>query len=411
MNIAFVGCGFVFDIYMRTIRAHPELNVIGVFDVNPDRMARVQTHYGFSCFNSFDALLSDPTVEVVINLTNIGSHFDVSKQALEASKHVYSEKPLTRDLEQSRILFKTAAQHGVRLCAAPSNIYSDSVRTMFDAVKGGQIGIPRLIYAELDDNPISLMEFDKINSVTGAPWPLEEEIREGCTFEHVGYHLVWICALLGPAVSITALSNELLEDKSALLHGLSGTPDFSVALLTFACGAVARITTTVVAPRDHRMRIIGTVGEVSTDSYRHYQSPVFLERFSKRSLTARKFRVLRAQPWLGRIFGIGGSKLRLLKNWKSLAVERDQQARSSFMQRQVEWVRRRQVYAQDKLIGVAEMARDIRDDRPQYLTPEFLLHLNELTLIIHAAGPAGIATTPTTSFSPLGPIPGTIRPR
>ncbi|AWI86730.1 oxidoreductase (plasmid) [Alloyangia pacifica] len=407
MKIAIVGCGFVFDIYMRTIRAHPELEVKGVFDIRPDRMKAVQEHYGFATYDSFAGLLADPEVETIINLTNIGAHFEVSRQALEAGKHVYSEKPLTTSVEESQRLYDIAEANGVRLYAAPCNIFSDTVRTMFKAVEDGAIGKPLLVYAELDDNPIHLMEFETVKSPTGASWPLVEEIHEGCTYEHLGYHLVWICGLLGPAVSVTAFSSELIADKTREVPGMSGTPDYSVANLHFAGGASARITCSVVAPRDHRMRVIGYEGELTGDSYRHYRSPVFLERYSKGSLSARKFQSLRARPGLGRMFGIGGRRVRLARNWKSHAVEGDQQMRSSFKQRLVEWVRRREVYAQDKFAGIAEMARDLRDGQPQYLSPDFVKHVNELTLLVQGAGTDGIAVRPSTSFAPLGPIPGT----
>lgn len=407
MKIAFVGCGFVFDIYMRTLRAHPDLTIKGVFDVRLERMHAVRSHYGFHTYDTYKALLADTEVDIIINLTPIGAHYAVTKQALEAGKHVYSEKPLTKSVEQSRELFEIAAAKGVRLYGAPCNIYSDTVRTMFKAVQDGAVGKPLLIYAELDDNPIHLMDFESVKSPTGAPWPLEEEIHEGCTYEHLGYHLVWICGLLGPAISVTAYSSELIADKTARVPGLSGTPDYSVANLHFANGASARITCSVVAPRDHRMRVIGREGEITGESYRHYQSPVFLERYSKGSLSARKFQSLRARPGLGRLFGIGGRRVPLVRNWKSAAVERDQQMKSSLKRRIVEWIRRREVYAQDKFVGIAEMAREIRGSQPQYLSPEFVMHVNELTLLTQGAGPAGIALKPTTSFEPLGPIPGT----
>lgn len=406
MNIAIVGCGFVFDIYMRTVKAHPELTILGVFDLSSDRMDRVCTYYNLDQFASLEALLADARVEIVVNLTNIGAHFDVSRQALMAGKHVYSEKPITRDLQQTKELFSIAAANGVRLHGAPCNIYSDSVRTLFKAVGDGAIGKPLLVYAELDDNPIHLMEFEKVKSPTGAPWPLREEIIEGCTFEHVGYHLVWICGLLGPVTALTAYSNELIESKASVLPGLSGTPDYSVACLTFANGASARITCSVVAPRDHRMRVIGTEGEVSTDSYRQYRSPVYLERYSKGGLSARKLQILRNSRLLGKLFGIGGRRMQLVRNWKSHAVEKDQSVRSSLRTRLKEWVRRKEVYAQDKFAGIAEMANEIKHDQPQYLAPDFIAHLNELTLLIQGAGPDGLATRPTTSFAPLGPLPG-----
>jgi predicted dehydrogenase len=405
MNIAFVGCGFVFDIYMRTIRAHPELIVCGIFDINTDRALTVGKHYGFHVYETYEELLNDHSVQIVVNLTNIGSHFSVSKRALEAGKNVYSEKPLTKSLDESKQLFELAESKGLIFSGAPSNIYSDTVRTLFKAVEDGNIGKPLLIYAELDDNPIHLMNFDSVVSPSGAPWPLEEEILEGCTYEHVGYHLVWICALLGPVETLTAFSTELIENKMKGLPSKVGTPDISVACLKFSNGAIARITCSVVAPRDHRMRIIGDAGELSTESYRHYQSPVYIERFSKMSLNARKFRVFQRYPGLGRILGIGGRKLKLVRHWKSYAVEGDYQIRSSVKQRLIEWVRRREVYAQDKLIGISEIVNAIEKREKLYLSPDFLMHINELTILIQGAGPNGLALKPLTSFLPLGPIP------
>ncbi len=96
MKIAFVGCGYVFDIYMRTKWAHPELEVCGVYDIDAARSATVSRHYGFRVYPSYDALLADPEVAVVVNLTSIGAHYETTRRALEAGKHVYSEKPLTR---------------------------------------------------------------------------------------------------------------------------------------------------------------------------------------------------------------------------------------------------------------------------------------------------------------------------
>lgn len=407
MRIAIIGCGFVFDIYMRTIRAHPELIITGVFDKSRERVDRVSAYYGFRAYDSYSQVLEDPEVQAVINLTNIGSHYEVSRLALEAGKHVYSEKPLTKSLEHSRELFEIAKKHGVRLLGAPSNIYSDTVRTILTAVTEGAIGKPLLVYAELDDSPIHLMGLDGVSSRTGAPWPLHEEIHEGCTYEHLGYHLVWICALLGPAVSVSAFSSELIDTKAKGLPGKVGTPDYSVVNLQFANGAVARITCSVVAPRDHGMRVIGREGEITVDGYRRYRSPVRVERFSKASLSARKLETLQAHPTLGGWFGIGGRRVELTRNWKSEAVEKDQQMKSSAKQRLVEWIRRREVYAQDKLIGIAEMAREIREGRPQYLSAEFLLHINELTLMTQGAGPGGIAVSPTTTFERLGPVPDT----
>lgn len=401
MKIAFVGCGYVFDIYMRTQWAHPEITICGVYDIDTARSAVIARHYGFHVYPSLEALLADTAVETVVNLTSIRSHNAVIRSALEAGKHVYSEKPVTTDLEQTRALFALAASRGLILTGAPCNLYCDAVSTLWKAVRDGAIGKPVLVYAELDDNPAHMMQLEKVQSPTGAPFPYAEELQEGCTVEHVAYHLVWLCAMFGPVLSVTAFSDFLVQHKTDTPLTPHDTPDFSVACLHFANGVAARVTCTWVSPRNHQMRIIGEEGEITVDNVFHDQSPVHLERFSRVSLAARKAYTVRTQPLLGRMFGAGGRRVPLVRRWKSHAVETEKGVGTSLKHRFVSWLRRREIYAQDKLLGLAEMARAMREQRPQPLPPDFLLHLTELSLMIQRAGAHGMAVKPSTSFQQI----------
>jgi predicted dehydrogenase len=409
MKIAFVGCGYVFDIYMRTQWAYPELEICGVFDIDAKRLGVVARHYGFHAYADYQALLDDARVEIVVNLTSVQSHYETTRRALEAGKHVYSEKPVTTDLAQTQALFALAQSRGLTLTGAPCNLFSDSIVTLWKAVRDGAIGKPILVYAELDDNPAHLMQMEKVQSPTGAPFPYVEEFQEGCTVEHVAYHLVWICAMFGPVVSVTAFSKCLVPNKTETPLSPPDTPDLSVACLEFANGVAARITCTWVSPRDHSMRVIGDAGEISADNAFHDQTALRLERFSRVSLSARKAYTLRNQPIAGRLFGIGGRRLALVRRWKSHAVEAERGVGRSLKHRFVSWLRRREVYAQDKLLGIAEMTRALREGRAQPMPPDFLMHLNELTLLIQRAGPSGVAVRPSTTFASIAP-PDVARP-
>lgn len=403
-RIAFIGCGYVFDHYMTTMAAHGELTIAGVFDIDRARADKVAAHYGLVAYADLESLLADETVELIVNLTSIEAHYAVTRAALEAGKHVYCEKPLTTELAETRTLLDLAAARRLMLASAPCNFFSDSVQTMWKAVRDGAIGRPLLIYAEFDDNPIYLMKPEGWRSRTGAPWPYLHEYEQGCTFEHVGYHLVWICALFGPVQSVTAFSSVTVPHKTGAPLHPADTPDFSVACLHFASGLVARITCSIAAPSDHRMRIIGDEGEVQSDTYGHYQSPVTLERFTALSLNARKARSVRLQPLLGRWFGVGGRKLRLVRRWKSHAtLESSLRGRRSLSRRLIDAVKRREVGAQDKMLGVAETARAIREGKPCPIPPDFILHVNELTLAIQRAGTEQSNLRLTTSFTPLSP--------
>jgi predicted dehydrogenase len=411
-NIAIIGCGYVFDHYMTTAGAHPELNIRGVHDMVRERADIVAKHYGLDVYPDFETLAADPDVQLVLNLTSIEAHYEITKKLLEAGKHVYCEKPLTTELAETRALFDLARELGLVLSSAPCNLFSDTVQTMWKALRDGAIGRPLLVYAEFDDNPIYLMKPESWRSRTGAPWPYLHEYEQGCTFEHVGYHLVWICALLGPAQSVTAFSSVVVPHKTDQHLEPADTPDFSVACVHFASGAVARITCSIAAPADHRMRVIGDEGELNSDTYRHYQSPVYLERFSALSLNARKARSVRTQPLLGRPLGVGGRRVPLIAHWKSHSTKQNHLGgRRSFVHRLIDAIKRKEVGAQDKMLGVAETARSIRNSRPCPLSPDFIMHINELTLAIQRAGSNSGAVRLQTSFEPLQPMEETLASR
>ena len=79
MNIAIVGCGFVADYYLSTLPAYPELKLIGVTDRDPDRALKFAAFHGVSRFGSLADLLNDSRVQLVLNLTNPRSHYEVTR--------------------------------------------------------------------------------------------------------------------------------------------------------------------------------------------------------------------------------------------------------------------------------------------------------------------------------------------
>src|ERR1700678_2374855 len=199
MRIAIVGCGYVADFYMRTLRNHPELELVSVMDRDAHRSARFSKFYGTRRASSLAEVLDDPRVELVVNLTNPDSHFEVSSAALMAGKHVYSEKPLAMSLERAEELVALARDRGLHVTSAPCGVLGEAAQTAWKALRGGAVGTPRLVYAELDDGPIHLMGCEGWKSESGPPWPCKDEFEVGCTLEHAGYNVSWL-----PAVFLAA---------------------------------------------------------------------------------------------------------------------------------------------------------------------------------------------------------------
>jgi len=392
MRIGIIGCGYVFDHYMNTMDRHPEIEIIGVADIDGTRLARVCDFYDLTSYADVASLLAEERVETIVNLTSIEAHAEVTRACLEAGKHVYSEKPFVTDMDEARALVALAEEKGLRLSCAPSNALGATSQTMWKAVADGAIGDTRMVYAEFDDNPIYLMSPEGWRSRSGAPWPHLHEYEMGCTWEHVGYHLTWMCAIFGPVRSVTAFSKMTLPDKTDKALDPADTPDFSVACLDFHSGVVGRITCSIAAPYDHRMRIIGNGGMVHADTYRHYECPVYLEPFTKLTMNARKARSVRTNSLLQWMTGVNGRRVPLVPYGDSALT--GPQKKGNLLAR----FKRRQVGQQDKTIGISEMGHAIAEGRPHFPSSDFTLHLTELTLAIQAAGPDGASTLINSQF-------------
>lgn len=400
MKTAIIGCGYVFDHYMATWARHPILEIAGVTDLRPKRTEAVSKAYGLSVYPSAEAVFADPEVELVLNLTSIDSHAEIIRNALDAGKHVYTEKPVTERPEEVRALFALAEERGLYLCAAPCNIFSDMVATMRRAMQDGIVGTPRLVYAEFDDNPIYLMKPEEWRSRTGAPWPWKDEYEHGCTVEHAGYYLTWLIATFGPVARITAFSKVTAPDKAGDVSlAPPDAADFSVACLDFESGMTARLTMSISAPYDQRFRVIGDRGEIWTDTYRHFQNPVFFEPFTQLSLNARKARAVRRYRLLQNLFGVGGRRIPLIHRPADPSAPPPRKGLKAWLQRQ----KKAQLGAQDKCLGPALLAQAIQIGAPSPLPPDFIMHVNELTMAMHRAGVTGapIKLETTCSLLPL----------
>jgi predicted dehydrogenase len=371
MRIAIVGCGYVADLYAGTLRLHEDIELVGVTDRDSKRSQDFGAYHSVAVYRNLEDLLSDERVEIVLNLTNPESHFAVTRAALDAGKHVYSEKPLAMNLVEARELYELAKRKRLRLSGAPCSVLSESAQTMWQALRRNKIGAVRLVYAELDDGMLHKMPYDKWRRPSGVPWPYRSEFEVGCTLEHAGYTVAWLTAFFGPARAITAFSACQVSDKRPG-ESIQSAPDFSVACIRFESGVVARLTCSIMAPRDHSIRVIGDDGILSIRDSWFYSDPVYLRRW----LT------------IGR------------RTMLSPVVHRYPLVRSPYGR-----IKRRSAAQMDYLLGVQELCDAVQEDRPSRLSADFCLHTNEIVLAIHNALETNTPYTPSTTFEPMQPMP------
>ncbi len=143
MKVGVIGCGMISEIYLKNITSE-FTNILQAYacaDMNPVAAQTRAEQFGIRVM-SVEELITDPEIEIVLNLTVPASHYEISKKALLAGKHAYSEKPLAVSLEEGRELVALAQEKGLMVAAAPDTFLGGGIQTCLQLIEEGRVGTP-----------------------------------------------------------------------------------------------------------------------------------------------------------------------------------------------------------------------------------------------------------------------------
>lgn len=139
LGVGLIGCGNISEAYLKLAPLFAGYAIRAVADINPAAAEARAAQFGVRAL-SVEDLLAAPDVDVVVNLTVPAAHYEVSRRALEAGKHVYSEKPLVLSLEEGERLRDLAAAKGLRVGSAPDTFLGGSHQAARAAIDEGRAG-------------------------------------------------------------------------------------------------------------------------------------------------------------------------------------------------------------------------------------------------------------------------------
>ena len=240
MKIGIVGCGNISNIYLEAGKKFDILDIVAVSDLDLARAQAKAQEHGIAKALSVGEMLADPEIEIVINLTVPGAHYDVCKASLEAGKHAYVEKPLSLTREQGRDLLETAQAKGLRVGGAPDTFLGAALQTCRKLIDDDAIGLP-----------IAATAFMLGRGVEA--WHPNPEFffkpGGGPMFDMGPYYLTALISLLGPLKRVTGSAQMSFPERLITSQPLSGqtiiveTPTHIAGVMDFAGGAVGTIIT------------------------------------------------------------------------------------------------------------------------------------------------------------------------
>lgn len=255
LGVAIVGCGDISRHYAEDLADYPELRLLGMADLSPERAAEAATRHAVAAYADYAELLADERVEIVINLTVATAHAEVTSAALRAGKHVFSEKPLGVTPEEARGLVGLAAQCGRRLGGAPIVPLGQLAAGVRSVLEEGRLGTLRLVYADVNWGRVE----------TWHPRP-QAFYSVGPVFDVAVYPLTILVSLFGAAGRVSGFGSRLWPERRTR-DGESfslGQPDFVLALVEFVDGPLVRLTANWYVSTRDRQRGITFHGDVAS---------------------------------------------------------------------------------------------------------------------------------------------------
>ncbi len=140
LGVGIVGCGNISAAYFSLAPLFKGIQVTACADINPAAAKARAKEFGVRAEETVEDLMKAKDVDIVVNLTVPAVHYAISRQALDAGKHVYSEKPFVLDVKEGLDLKKRADKQGLRVGSAPDTFLGGTHQQARHLVDSGAVG-------------------------------------------------------------------------------------------------------------------------------------------------------------------------------------------------------------------------------------------------------------------------------
>lgn len=275
-NIGLIGCGNIAETYFRAQDYFNNIKFVACADKFPEVSKKCADQYNIKSL-TVDEIIHDTNVDIILNLTIPQAHFEISKLALQAGKHVYSEKPMSIKYDEANELVNLAKDNNLYIGNAPDTFLGGGGQVARKFVDDGDIGkvmTGNFIFAfpgvqEFHPNPESWFQSG------GGP-----------VIDMGPYFFTTLVNLLGPVKNVRSRGKKFADQREYLVgpkKGKSFNVDISTSVMLdieFANEAIVQgfISFDVQNHARNHMELYGTKGSLVVPDPNMFGGPVLLSR-------------------------------------------------------------------------------------------------------------------------------------
>ena len=261
LRVGVVGCGIIGKRYVGDAAAYDAWRPVACADLDNASADAFAAEFGLRS-ESVDDLLVDPDLDLVLNLTPPAAHAPLVRAALEAGKHVYTEKPLAATVAEGRELLAEAERRGLRLGCAPDTFLGSAYETARCLISDGAIGTPLGAAATM---------------LVGGPdtWHPNAEMfyraGGGPLLDIAPYYLTALVSLFGPIQAVAGFTETPTLKRTLGAGPRAGrgvaveVPTHAAAILRFAEGVLGTLSVGFESREQYvsGMCVFGTTGSLT----------------------------------------------------------------------------------------------------------------------------------------------------
>ncbi|MBN8920599.1 MAG: Gfo/Idh/MocA family oxidoreductase [Rhizobiales bacterium] len=256
VSVGIIGTGWIGGIRARVLAECPQVRELHICEIKPDRLAEIvaQTNPASSTLDYRELLQNESIDVVIISTTPESTHYDITKDALLAGKHVLIEKPLARTEEEADELIRIAREKKLKLTVGYSQRFNPRMAYIRKVIQSGGIG--EVVTCLVSRNATRELGKKITGRVKLSPAAMEAT--------HDLDYLMWCLAPRKPVRVYSQTSGKLFTEQF-------GSPDHQWIIVTLDDGTTITVGAGWILPIGYPnycqtwIEIIGTEGTLTID--------------------------------------------------------------------------------------------------------------------------------------------------
>src|SRR5215471_9701144 len=258
--------GWWSDVLADAVVRSGKLEIAACYSRSDQKRKAFADKYGCRAASSYAEILSDDSIEAIVNTTPNNAHLETTLSAARAGKHVFLDKPIANSIADGRAIATACREAGVVLAIGYQRRRESQFRWIRQQIEAGAFG--KVVNAEAN------ISRDRLGKIDLSSWRYSAEGMPGGVMLQIGIHYTDVLEyLIGPVKTVSAMVAQLV------LPG--DNPDVASLVLEHENGALSTINASYASASEYY--VMNVYGKEASAYYDLHQGLRFLKRGMDRS--------------------------------------------------------------------------------------------------------------------------------